>query len=131
MSFLSALCQSYVAGMEQTLTRVCKLNPTFEQSVKIEDLLKAFADACDYTNKQVKPGITSKTTIQSLVYQDVRTRFGPIANQGVRVCARVGAHRKTAKRKGYTVKEFRPTSADYEARIFDFREKDGTVSLTL
>ena len=37
--------------MEQTLTRVGKLNPTFEQTVKIEDLLKAFADACDYTNK--------------------------------------------------------------------------------
>lgn len=117
--------------MEQTLTIVCKLQPSPEQSVKIEDLLKAFADACNYTNEQVKPVIASKTTIQSLVYQDIRARFGLSANQAVRVCARVGANRKAAKVKGDIVKEFSPTSADYDARIFDFREKDRTVSLTL
>ncbi len=117
--------------MEHILTIVCKLQPTTEQAVKADDLLKAFADACNYVNEQVKPGITSKTTIQNLVYQDIRTRFGLSANQAVRVCARVGANRKTAKAKGYTVKAFSPTSADYDARIFDFREKDQTVSLTL
>ena len=117
--------------MEQTLTIVCKLQPTPEQAIKADDLLKAFADACNYVNEQVKPGITSKTTIQTLVYQDIRARFGLSANQAVRVCARVGANRKTAKTKGYTVKAFSPTSADYDARIFDFREKDQTVSLTL
>ncbi len=97
----------------------------------MEDLLKAFADACNYANAQVKPGITSKTTIQSQVYQDIRAKFGLSANQAVRVCARVGANRKAAKLKGKPVKEFRPTSADYDARIFAFREKDWTVSLTL
>lgn len=117
--------------MEQTLTVVCKLQPTFEQAVKMDDLLKAFADACNYTNEQVKIGITSKTTIQNLVYQDIRSKFGLSANQAVRVCARVGANRKAAKSKGELVKEFKPTSADYDARIFDFREKDKTVSLTL
>ncbi len=113
------------------MTIVCKLQPTPKQAVKADDLLKAFADACNYVNEQIKPGITSKTTIQSLVYQDIRARFGLSANQAVRVCARVGAKRKTAKVKGYTVKAFSPTSADYDARIFDFREKDKTVSLTL
>lgn len=117
--------------MEQTLTIVCKLQPTESQASRLDDLLKAFADACNYTNEQVKLGVTSKTTIQSLVYQDIRARFGLSANQAVRVCARVGANRKAAKVKGYTVKEFSPTSADYDARIFDFREKDRTVSLTL
>lgn len=117
--------------MEQTLTIVCKLQPTPEQAIKADDLLKAFADACNYVNEQVKPGITSKTTIQTLVYQDIRARFGLSANQAVRVCARVGANRKTTKFKGETVKSFSPTSADYDARIFDFREKDQTVSLTL
>jgi putative transposase len=117
--------------MEQTLTIVCKLQPTPEQAVKADDLLKAFADACNYVNEQVKPGIFSKTTIQNLTYQDIRARFGLSANQAVRVCARVGANRKTAKSKGDTVKSFSPTSADYDARIFDFREKDQTVSLTL
>lgn len=117
--------------MEQTLTIVCKLQPVSEQIVKMDDLLKAFADACNYVNEQVKPGICSKTTIQTQVYQDIRARFALSANQAVRVCARVGANRKAAKSKGETVKSFSPTSADYDARIFDFREKDQTVSLTL
>jgi len=117
--------------MEQMLTIVCKLQPTSEQTIKMDDLLKAFADACNYVNEQVKTGVTSKTTIQSLVYQDIRARFGLSANQAVRVCARVGANRKTAKVKGEVVKKFSPTSADYDARIFSWREKDKSVSLTL
>jgi len=117
--------------MEQTLTLVCKLQPTAEQSLKIEGLLKAFADACNFANGAVKPAITSKTTIQNMVYQELRSRFGLSANQAVRVCARVGANRKTAKIKGEPVKAFKPTSADYDARIFAFREKDWSVSLTL
>jgi len=52
--------------MEQTLTLVCKLQPTPEQVAKIEATLKAFADACNYANEQVKPQITSKTTIQNM-----------------------------------------------------------------
>jgi len=117
--------------MEQTLTLACKLQPTPEQSAQIEVFLKAFADACDFANQAVAPKITSKTTIQSQVYQELRARFGLSANQSVRVCARVGANRKTAKLKGKPVKSFKPTSADYDARIFAFREKDWTVSLTL
>lgn len=117
--------------MEQVLTMVCKLNPTLEQVAQIEATLKAFADACNYTNEQVKPQITSKTTIQNMVYQDLRSKFGLSANLAVRACARVGANRKTAKQKNKPVKSFKPTSADYDARIFAFREKDWAVSLTL
>jgi putative transposase len=117
--------------MEQVLTLVCKLNPTPEQVAQIEATLKAFADACNYANEQVKPQITSKTTIQNLVYQDLRSLFGLSANLAVRACARVGVNRKTAKQKGKPVKFFKPTSADYDARIFAFREKDWTISLTL
>lgn len=73
----------------------------------------------------------SATTIQNLVYQDLRSLFGLSANLAVRACARVGANRKTAKQKKKPVKFFTPTSADYDARIFAFREKDWTVSLTL
>jgi hypothetical protein len=39
----------------------------------------------------------------------------------------VGANRKAAKDKNYPVKVFKPTSVDYDARIFEFREKDGTL----
>nr|WP_019505228.1 RNA-guided endonuclease TnpB family protein [Pleurocapsa sp. PCC 7319] len=66
-----------------------------------------------------------------MVYQTIRKEFDLSANLAVRACARVGANRKTAKQKKKPVKEFKPTSADYDARIFAFREKDWTVSLTL
>ncbi|KYC42691.1 transposase [Scytonema hofmannii PCC 7110] len=116
--------------MEQVLTLVCKLQPTPNQVMKFEGVLHAFADACNYTNEVVKPQITSKATIQNIVYEDLRAKFGMSANLAVRACARVGANRLTAKKKGKPVKLFKPTSVDYDARIFAFREKDWTVSLT-
>ena len=66
-----------------------------------------------------------------MVYHELRVLFGLSANLAVRACARVGANRKTAKQKDKPVKEFKPTSVDYDARIFAFREKDWTASLTL
>jgi IS605 OrfB family transposase len=119
-----------IFSLTVTLTLVCKLQPTPEQVVKIEATLKAFAHACNYTNEQVLPQITSKITIQGIVYEDLREKFGLPANLAIRACARVGANRLTAKQKSRLVKQFRPTSADYDARIFVFREKDWTVSLT-
>ncbi|MFB2768860.1 RNA-guided endonuclease InsQ/TnpB family protein [Pelatocladus sp. BLCC-F211] len=116
--------------MEQVLTLVCKLNPTQLQSEKLEVVLHAFAEACNYTNQIIKPDVTSKLTIQGIVYEDLRAKFGLPANLAVRACARVGANRKTAKQKNKPVIAFKPTSADYDARIFAFREKDWTVSLT-
>jgi putative transposase len=117
--------------VEQTLTLACKLQPTPEQVAKIDATLQAFADACNYANEFVPAQINNKPTIQSLVYQDLREKFGLSANLAVRACARVGANRKTAKLKGKPVKGFKPTSADYDARIFSFRERDWTASLTL
>lgn len=119
-----------IFGMKQVLTLVCQLQPTPQQVVKIEATLKAFADACNYANQKVKQVITSKTTIQNIVYEDLRSQFGLAANLAVRACARVGANRLTAKQKGKPVKTFKPTSVDYDQRIFAFREKDWTVSLT-
>jgi putative transposase len=117
--------------MEQLLTLVCKLQPSTEQVAQIEATLQAFAAACNYANEVVKPQITSKTTIQNMIYQELRSQFGLSANLAVRACARVGANRKTAKLKGKPIKTFKPTSADYDTRIFAFREKDWSVSLTL
>ena len=113
------------------LTIVCKLNPSQKVVKKIDTTLEMFAAACNYANQEVKPSITSKTTIQSLVYQTIRKKFDLSANLAVRACARVGANRKTAKKDKKPVKAFKPTSADYDARIFAFREKDWSVSLTL
>ncbi|MBF2022279.1 MAG: IS200/IS605 family element transposase accessory protein TnpB [Hydrococcus sp. C42_A2020_068] len=117
--------------MKQTLTLVCKLKPTPEQAPQIEAMLQAFADGCNFANESVNPKVTNKVTIQAQTYGQLRSRFGLSANQAVRVCARVAANRKTAKLKGKSVKMFKPTSADYDARIFAFREKDWSVSLTL
>ena len=117
--------------MKQVLTIVCQLNPSQKVVKKIDTTLEMFAGACNYANQEVKPSITSKTTIQSLVYQTIREKYSLSANLAVRACARVGANRKTAKQKNKPVKAFKPTSADYDARIFAFREKDWAVSLTL
>ncbi len=117
--------------MKQVLTIVCKLNPSQKAVKMIDTTLEMFAAACNYANQEVKPSITSKTTIQSLVYQTIREKYSLSANLAVRACARVGANRKTAKQKNKPVKAFKPTSADYDARIFAFREKDWSVSLTL
>lgn len=116
--------------MKQVLTLVCRLHPTPEQIDLIEATLKAFADACNYITQTVKPNITSAISIQNLAYQPVREQFGLSANLAIRACARVGANRKTAKVKDKHVLAFKPTSADYDARIFVFREQDWTVSLT-
>ncbi|WP_330359421.1 MULTISPECIES: transposase [Moorena] len=113
------------------LTIVCKIQPTPEQADKIEATLEGFADACTYTNNAVKPSITSKNAIQAQVYQYIRETYDLSANLAVRVCGRVAANRKTAKHKNKPVSKFSPTSADYDSRIFSYREKEQTVSLTL
>jgi IS605 OrfB family transposase len=116
--------------MEQVLTVVCKIQPTPGQRIKLDATLQAFSDACNYANEQVPVKITGKATIQSLVYADLRARFGLTANLAVRACARVGANRKAAKSKKAKVEQFKPTSADYDERIFSFQEKGWTVSLS-
>lgn len=113
------------------LTIVCKINPTSEQVAKIEATLRAFADACNYINEVVEPKITHNVTIQNQVYGEVRKRFGLASNLAIRAINRVSSFRKTAKRTNKPVKKFLPTSADYDARIFSFREKDWSASLTL
>jgi len=44
--------------MKQTLTLVCQ--PTAEQIAKIEATLKAFADACNYSNQVVKLSVLDR-----------------------------------------------------------------------
>jgi putative transposase len=110
---------------QQILTIVCQLNPTAEQIVKLDQVLQGFAEACRYINSTICPSITNKNRIQKEVYRAVRQQFGLTANLAVRACARVAANRKVGK-----VKEFRATSVDYDARLFDYREKEQCVSLS-
>jgi putative transposase len=117
--------------MEQVLTVACKIEVSPEVAPKLEATLQAFSDACTYINQTVDPKLTNKPRIQGLVYQQVREQFELSANLAIRAIARVCSNRKTAKQKGKPVRAFKPTSVDYDARIFAFREKDWTVSLTL
>jgi IS605 OrfB family transposase len=98
---------------------------------KIEATLKAFADACNYINDTVDTKLTNNVRIQTLVYESVREKFGLSSNLAIRAINRVSGNRKTAKKDNKPVLKFKPTSADYDARIFSFREQDWTVSLTL
>src|SRR5438128_1701038 len=107
--------------MEQVLTVACKLQVSNQQTPQVDALLQAFADACNYINQTVPANLVNNVRIHKLVYRDLRIKFGLSANQACRAIARVAANRKAAKTKGDTVKEFFPTSADYDARIFSFR----------
>ena len=67
-------------------------------------------------------------TLQHACYQDLRQKFGLSANLAIRAIARVCAALKVPT-KMHSV--FEPTSVDYDARIFSFREWDWTCSMTL
>ncbi|GAC1489499.1 MAG: RNA-guided endonuclease TnpB family protein [Chamaesiphon sp.] len=116
--------------MKQVLTVSCKLQVTPEQSIKIDATLQVFADACQYVNQTVKPTLMNELAIQSLIYLDVRARFGLPSQLAIHAIRRVSSNRKTAKKDERQVKDFAPTSATYDARTFSFREKDWTVSFT-
>jgi IS605 OrfB family transposase len=117
--------------MNQVLTVSCKLQVSLKAVAKIEATLKAFADACEWVNQEVKPNLMNELAIQSLVYQDVRTKFDLSAQLAIHAIRRVAGNRKTAKKDNKPVKGFKPTSATYDIRSFSFREKDWTVSLTM
>jgi len=116
--------------MNQVLTVSCKLQVSPEQSNKIDATLQAFAAACEYVNQTVVPTLTNELAMQSLVYHEVRARFGLSAQLAIHAIRRVSGNRKTSKKDGKPVKSFAPTSATYDVRTFSFREKDWTVSLT-
>ena len=81
-------------------------------------------------NQTVPTTLTNELAMQSLIYYDVRDRFGLSAQLAIHAIRRVSGNRKTAKKDGKPVKNFAPTSVTYDPRIFSFREKDWTVSLT-
>ncbi|MFW6296695.1 MAG: hypothetical protein ACOC04_05845 [Halothece sp.] len=108
-----------------------QLKATPEQTAKLEATFEAFSNACNYIQQEVDPKLTNNVRIQSLVYQDIREKFDLSANLAVRAINRVSSHRKVAKKTGQSVKMFKPNRVDYDARIFSFREKDWTVSLSL
>jgi predicted transposase len=123
--------------MKQLLTLVVKLQATPLERQLLDDTAKAFADACNYINQNVKASLTNRNSIQAVCYQDVKERFGLTANHVVRACARVGANRLTAKHKRKVrtngrspVQEFKSTSFDCDTRTFRFIEDGYLASIS-
>jgi IS605 OrfB family transposase len=117
--------------MEQHLTLVCKIQPSSDEAAHIDATMQAFADACTFIHASFPPNITNVMRMQALLYYEVRSRFHLSSNLAQQAFRRVAANRKAARTTGETVTAFAPTSIQYDQRIFAFRERDWTVSLTL
>src|SRR5919202_2069482 len=117
--------------MSQILTVSCKLEVAPQQVEKLDAILCAFANCCEYVNKNTDPKLTNQIAMQSLIYKEARDYSGLSAQMTIHAIRRVCANRKTAKQQNRPVKGFAPTSATYDARTFTFTEKDWTIRLTM
>ncbi len=124
--------------MNQVLTISCKLKVNELQATRLDATLDAFVQALlapagrrpYWVNQNTPEKIVNAVKLQSLCYREIRARFGLSSNLAQQVCRRVAGSRKVAKQKNRPVKAFKAGFATYDARIFSFREKDWTVSLT-
>lgn len=97
----------------------------------LERTCEAFAWACNaILATALEQNISNNVKLHRLVYRTIREDYGLSANLVVRAIRRVSAAIHATKKRNRVPKEFRPTSIDYDARIFDYRERDETVSLT-
>ena len=120
-----------LSDMEQALTLVCKMQPSDDERAHLEETLRAFADACAYIHAVIPAHITNVMCIQAMLYYDVRGRFGLSSILAQQAFRRVATNRKAARTQGEAVTTFKPTSIQYDQRIFACTERDWTVSLTL
>lgn len=111
-----------------TITVKCKLDLTDEQRRAIDRTMEAFADACnDALEVGREVGTTSNVRIHDRCYYDLRDDHDLPANLAIRAIARASGILKEAAREGSAV---RPTSIEYDARTFSFKEAGWTISLS-
>ncbi|MGY2980726.1 putative transposase [Thermostichus sp. OS-CIW-30] len=116
--------------MSQVLSISCKLKVSPSQAAKLDETLDAFGQALNWVNQNTPEKVVNAVKLQSLCYREIRARFGLSSNLAQQVCRRLAGARKVARQKNRPVKTFKGGFATYDARIFSFREKDWTVSLT-
>jgi putative transposase len=116
--------------MTQVLTVSCKLKVSPSQAAKLDATMDAFVQALNWVNQNTPEKVVNAVKLQSLCYYQIRARFGLSSNLAQQVCRRLAGARKVARQKNRPVKAFKRGFATYDARIFSFREKDWTVSLT-
>jgi len=130
--------RTYSCNMTQVLTISCKLKVSAPQAAKLDATLDAFAQALNWVNQNTPEKVVNAIKLQSLCYREIRARFGlssnkdsvPLARLAQQVGRRLAAARKSAQQKNRPVKVFKGGFVTYDARIFFFRERDWTVSLT-
>jgi putative transposase len=124
--------------MTQVLTVSCKLKVSPSQAAKLDATMDAFVQALNWVNQNTPEKVVNAVKLQSLCYYQIRARFGLSSNlarttsrlRDQQVCRRLAGARRVARQKNRPVKAFKRGFATYDARIFSFREKDWTVSLT-
>ncbi|MGY2835770.1 RNA-guided endonuclease InsQ/TnpB family protein [Thermostichus sp. OS-CIW-23] len=124
--------------MTQVLSVSCKLKVSQSQAAKLDATMDAFVQALNWVNQNTPEKVVNAVKLQSLCYYQIRARFGLSSNlarttsrlRDQQVCRRLAGARKVARQKNRPVKAFKGGFATYDARIFSFREKDWTVSLT-
>ncbi len=113
-------------------TICCKMAPTPMMTESLSVTAHAFADACNATMALALPAYVSNTIkLHHLTYRMIRMRFGLSANLAVRVIRRVAAAMTAGRGRHRKPCTFRPTSIDYDARIFAYRERDETASVAV
>ncbi len=120
-----------ILGMKQVTTVAGKLQVPKNISSEIDETLEAFAAACEWISNNTPLDLTNKTKMQKLVYKQVRVQFGLSSNLAIQAVRRVCGNRKTARQKNRNPRKFSPSSANYDARIFSFRDSDWSVSIKL
>ncbi|MCE2450705.1 MAG: transposase [Candidatus Latescibacteria bacterium] len=116
-------------GMETIRTLSCQLVVPPPVAARIDATLEAFAQACnfvaDWGNEHKKH---RQYDLHKGCYRDVREQFGLSANLAVRAIARVAPRLANPKTRH---SQFKPTSIDYDARIFKLDVQNEVVSLRL
>ena len=112
-------------------TIICKMNPTEMQANALSKTVTAFTNACnDILQIAIDNQLTNKNKIQAICYHKIKQTHNLSANLVVRAVARTAYALRSAISKGKMVQSFKPSSIEYDERIFEYRERDEQVSIS-
>ncbi len=115
----------------ETRTVCCKLLATQPIADAIQETSERFAEACNYVLKiAAQENTHNAIALHKHCYAQVRELFGLSANLAVRAIRRVVSCMTKLKGRRKSPKEFKAKSIDYDARIFSYRNREESVSLT-
>ena len=117
--WLSERCRSDILLTVSKRAIRCKMSPTPTMAASLSRTCVVFADACNaILATALKTGTSNNLELHRLCYRDTRSQFKLSANLAVRALRRVSQAMTASKTRGGKPSLFRPTSIDYDARIF-------------